>query len=276
MGMFYRSLIRRCRRVAARFTVFSSLRDALAYWFLAKFWLPWPRIVRLHVRGLAVPMRCRPRTSDAHSLFVTMHDRFHLPPIPLRKDCVILDLGANAGYTAAHLACLYPQARIIGMEMDETNAQLARVNVAAFQPQCHIIHAAAWTGDGWITYGGQREEAYKICEIQESPPSHVRRAPARGINSILEEFDLDRIDYVKMDIEGAESAVLTYATEWLDRVLSLKVEIHPPASIEQIIGALARKGFAAWRDDRHPACVAASRAIPDANSAVLGALQVGR
>jgi FkbM family methyltransferase len=179
---------------------------------------------------------------------------------------VILDLGANAGYTVAHLAWLYPHARIIGLEMDETNAQLARINVAAFLPRCHIIHAAAWTEDGWITYGGEREEAYKICEIQESPPAEIGRAPARGLNSILAEFGLDRIDFVKMDIEGAEMALLTEATEWLDRVMCLKVEIHPPATVERTIHALAAKGFTAWRDDQHPACVAAFRATSATNS----------
>jgi FkbM family methyltransferase len=259
MGMVPRSLMRRCRRVAARFTVFSSLRGACAYWCLAKCWLPWPGIVRLRVRDMAVPMLCRPRTSDAQTLFVAMHDRFHLPPIVLPDDCVILDLGANAGYTAAHLAHLYPQARVIGLEMDEKNAALARLNVAAFAPRCHIIHAAAWVENGWITYSGRREEAYKISDIEKSAPVNIRRAPARAINSILDECELDRIDYVKMDIEGAEDAVLTSATEWLDRVVSLKVEIHPPATIDRTMRALAAKGFTAWRDSQHPACVAACR-----------------
>src|SRR5262245_18098994 len=76
------------------------------------------RRVKKAVSGPAVSLRlkpldgnsvlCRPGTTDALVLWDTFGGRYHLPPAPLKPDCVICDLGANAGYTAAHFASLYP------------------------------------------------------------------------------------------------------------------------------------------------------------------------
>ena len=55
----------------------------------------------------------------------TFFHRFHLPPGELARGACIVDLGANVGYTAAHLAALYPESRIIAVEMDGRNAAVA-------------------------------------------------------------------------------------------------------------------------------------------------------
>src|SRR5262245_17737541 len=44
---------------------------------------------------------CRPGTTDAMVLIDTFIEGYHLPPTTLRDDAVILDLGANVGYTMA-------------------------------------------------------------------------------------------------------------------------------------------------------------------------------
>jgi hypothetical protein len=62
-----------------------------------------------------------------------------------------------------------------------------------------------------------------------------------------------------MDIEGAEAAVLHGAPAWLDRVRSLKVEVHPPATIDSVSATLRDRGFRCWTDAEHWSCVCAVR-----------------
>lgn len=55
-----------------------------------------------------------------------------------------------------------------------------------------------------------------------------------GVEGILEEYGLERIDLRKIDIEGAEVEVFTAdVTRWIDRLGMLAVEVddrYPPGS----------------------------------------------
>ena len=163
-------------------------------------------------------------------------------PVPLRAEqpkC-IFDLGANVGYTAAHFASLYPSARVIAVEMDAQNADLAARNTSAWADRVSVLHAAVWSGDGYATYGGDIEDGYAV--------------------SIMDEFGADRVDYLKMDIEGAESEVLLATSpDWLRRVDSIKIEIHNGDDMAKYISAMESAGFQCWKDDRHWSCIAAAR-----------------
>ena len=89
--------------------------------------------------------------------------------------------------------------------------------------------------------------------FNEREPHEVE---ALSLNSLLAEEGRDfRVDYMKMDIEGAESEVLRQHTEWADRVDSIKVDVHPPYSVEDCLRDLRALGFEARPDRQHWACV---------------------
>lgn len=195
------------------------------------------------IRGMPHGIRCRAGTTDAVTIESVFGYRFHLPPRPLPEGAVILDLGANTGYAAAHLATRYPSARIIAVEMDEANANLARRNLAPFS-NCELVHAAVWVEDGTITYGGDAEDAYAVAS------DGIRSAPAVTVPTLLDQRGLGRADYVKMDVEGAEWT-LFQRPEWLDRVDSIVVEVHQPEWKSGIEGTLKAAGFATARSASH-------------------------
>ncbi|HKV98949.1 MAG TPA: FkbM family methyltransferase, partial [Vicinamibacterales bacterium] len=80
--------------------------------------------------------------------------------------------------------------------------------------------------------------------------------------SILHSLGLDdqQIDYVKMDIEGAEGTVLANAGAWLDRAQAITVEIHDRVTHAQCEGWLSRRGFACRAHSGHLSAVVAERA----------------
>ncbi|MEO8104482.1 MAG: hypothetical protein ABI790_18355, partial [Betaproteobacteria bacterium] len=90
-------------------------------------------------------IRCRPETRDWSSLQDLLFHQFYLPPAVLRQPRVIVDLGCNVGYTAAHLAALYPTARIFGLELDSDNFAMALKNTDPWRERVTLLNAAIWS-----------------------------------------------------------------------------------------------------------------------------------
>jgi FkbM family methyltransferase len=201
----------------------------------------------------------RPGTSDVIVVYETFHQGFHRPPEELVGQVnLILDLGSNIGLTVADCAQTYPAARIVGVELDKQNAELARANVARYGSRCEVLERAVWWTDDEVSYGGTHGREYAL-----SIGGHDADRAVRGITmSQLFDFlapDGTRIDYVKMDIEGAEQQVLCRTTEWAARVRSMKVEYHDPYTFDQCCADLQRLGFATRRDMHRDECVIALR-----------------
>lgn len=219
-----------------------------------------PIAVRLRaLRGNHV--LCRPGTTDLRTLFDTFVKQYHVAPVRLDNPTCILDLGANVGYTAAHFAGLYPSARIVAVEMDSENSDLAARNTAAWADRVTVLQAAVWSRDGYASYGGDIEDGYAVSRwidgsVEKPPTGYVR---SRGIGGILDEFGIERVDYLKMDIEGAEEEVLAGSPEWLSRVDSIKIEVHNGKDMGVYFELLRSAGLRSWKDTRHWSCVAAAR-----------------
>ena len=204
-----------------------------------------------HVKGVPHGLRVRAATTDAVTIESVFGSAYHLPPQMLRDNAVILDLGANAGYAAAHFATMYPKARVIALELDAGNADLARRNLAPFKG-CELVNAAIWIEDGQIEYAGGTEDGFAIVN------GGARTAPAITIQTLLDQRSIEKADYVKMDIEGAEWPLFRQPA-WLDRIDSIGVEVHRPLQMNEIEATLRRAGFVTARSNNHWSLVTAYR-----------------
>lgn len=196
---------------------------------------------------------CRPATTDINVFDDTFFGRYHLPPRDLIGINTILDLGSNIGLTVAHFAAIFPQARILGVELDRENHEVCQRNVEPFRSRCNVIHGAVWTSDGEVGYGGTESWGYSVVENS----TRDRLVRSYRMPALLDLLTSSVVDYVKMDIEGAEAKVLEDASDWIDRVRCLKVEIHQPYTVDACILHLQRHGMTCYRDTRHRACVVA-------------------
>jgi FkbM family methyltransferase len=183
--------------------------------------------------------------SDAKVLLDAFVDRWHVPPSDaVRQPRVILDLGAAIGVTMAHYAVLYPSARIVGVELDAATARLARINLAPWADRCSVVTGAIWPTDGTVAYGGEASEQCGF-RVGEHVGPVAGSARALSVSTLLDEEGVEgTIDFLKMDIEGAEARVLTDGTDWAQRVRTIYVETHAPYSVDQCAADLAALGFA--------------------------------
>lgn len=167
----------------------------------------------------------------------------HLPPIgTVANDAVlIVDLGANIGCTAADFANRYPRARVIAVELDQSNAALCRRNLEPWAGRCEMVRGAILEADGMCEYGPRgNSTAFHVGDGGRF------QAPAFSLNTLLEQHSRgQKVDYLKMDIEGAERKVLTQNTGWSSRVRVISVEIHGGYTAPQCRADLQSIGFEA-------------------------------
>jgi FkbM family methyltransferase len=215
-------------------------------------WFDSKQTVRLRpLGGRSVVLR--PRTSDARVVLDVFVGLFHVPPPAVSDPELIVDLGANIGLTVAHFAELFPRARVIGLEPEPEMADIARSHVAPWGERCSILTAAAWSKDGELTLAKEAGQEF-AASVSASPADEGSLVvEAISLDTLLE--DEDRVDYLKMDIEGAEGEVLSVGTTWAEKVRCINVEIHPPNTIESVSALLTDLGFEVSPVERHWAAV---------------------
>jgi FkbM family methyltransferase len=209
--------------------------------------------VEVSLRGLDHPVFLRPATTDADVAFGTLGRGYHLPHVTIPDDAVIIDLGANIGLTAADYASRYPRATVFAVEMDHDNAAMAVTNTATYGDRVTVINAAAWWEVTTLSYAAEAGEQWGFS-ISERGDHEVATV---AVADLVERHG--PIDFLKMDIEGAESEVLTKNTMWAPSVRTIQVETHQPYTVEQCEHDLGALGFVTKRHRAHPDSVNGTR-----------------
>jgi FkbM family methyltransferase len=216
--------------------------------------------IAVHPRALGgKTIYCRPGTTDWETFCSAFNDQYHLPPKHCNQLSCIVDLGANVGYTAAHFACLYPHSRVIAVEMDLNNYEVATENVRHWPSRVKLFHAAIWSSNGNMTYYSDvPQDAYRIKVVPTEPhistraDRQVKVVPAVTMDRLIDQFCIKRIDYLKVDIEGAENELFfSSSLNWLNIVTALKIEIHRPEDMDKYQNVLTAAGFTTYKDNHH-------------------------
>ncbi len=232
---------------ARSFRAFRRLERPSARW--AEGELAEVRLRALGGRSLSL----RPGTDDNWVVRSAFLSGFHLAPEELDESSVasVLDLGASIGATTAHFAHRYPNARIVAVELDGATAAVCRRNLVAWREQCRVVEGAVWSTCAPLVYelAGSSSQAHRV--VTAPGPA---TAPTVGL-PIEDLIGREAVDYIKMDIEGAEREVLRVNTSWASRVRAIKVEVHPPYTVDDCATDLRALGFSTRIDKRHWACV---------------------
>jgi FkbM family methyltransferase len=206
----------------------------------------------------------RPGTADRYAIEDTFIPPVHLPPEQVMEDGahLIWDLGSNIGLTIAHLAVLFEDAQIIGVEIDSGNAEICARNIAPWESRCRLMQAAVWHTDGEVQYVWEpgNELGFRVEDGGTVEAREIRSVRAISLDSLAAELEEgEQVDYVKMDIEGAEEQVLRINTDWAGIVRTIKVEVHSPYTVEDCRRDLRALGFEVSED---PIFLANPRGMP--------------
>jgi len=144
---------------------------------------------------------------------------------------------------------MHPGAVILGYEMDPENFELAQVNCRNFD-KVTIFNNAIWTEKSIVEYNKDiRTDAFSINKELHTGSG----INAVSIADIINDNKLTSIDFLKMDIEGAEIEIFKADISWLQKVLSLNIEFHNVSDVglKRYVNLLQDNGFNAWKSKQH-------------------------
>lgn len=165
---------------------------------------------------------------------------------------VIFDVGANNGQFSAFVLDHFPQAQIHAFEPQHTLVERIREMARRNQLKNFKINESAVSDrTGKVTFYENNNPVSASLLRDKAARRAVRRevqVPVTTLDEYSKQNGIDRVDLLKLDIEGAELQALQGATSILSTVKLLFIEFHPPfATFSQGAEFLQKAGFrCAW------------------------------
>jgi FkbM family methyltransferase len=188
---------------------------------------PKSKYILLKAKGCEHPIWARSLSSDIDVFYQIFIEEEYLGLDDLQECKLIIDCGANVGYSSIYFLNKYPQAHLIAVEPDEENFKVCQKNLEPYSERVTLIPSAIWshkTGLVVHSYGEGEEWAIQVKECQENQTPDLL---ATDIQSLLKLSGAKSIDLLKIDIEGAESVVFSQNYhQWLNQVQNIVIELH--------------------------------------------------
>ncbi|MDC1162239.1 FkbM family methyltransferase [Tenacibaculum sp.] len=216
----------------------------------------------LHPKELEHKIKIRSHPIDKSVIRYVLYEKYHLPlqMFHLPQNATVVDLGVNIGLTVAHIKTIYPKVKIIGYEMDLNNYELALWNTQYYS-DVEIINKAIWVENKRVKYNKKSNpDGYRIQDL--SIDKNDTEIEAITMREMIKEHSIEKIDYLKMDIEGAEKNILKdNDLEWLHIVNSMNIEMHLDGNenINEYIEIIRNYNFTVWKDTKHHSTIMATK-----------------
>jgi FkbM family methyltransferase len=171
----------------------------------------------------------------------------------LHKDPFIIDCGANIGLSVIYMKRQFPNAKIIAFEPDNVNFELLQRNIAAFEYiDIELRKEAIWFESTTLKFSNTGS---LMSRIEEKPTDHTIEVKAFRLKDLMDQ----QIDFLKIDIEGAEYSVLIDIENNLHWVQNMFIEYHGTfqqnEELNHILSIVSKAGFTYYIKeaiDKHP------------------------
>jgi len=158
-----------------------------------------------------------PRNEDVgrHIYYLGNHESEDIDYLvqALRPDDICFDVGANLGYYTVLMAKAVPQGRVYAFEPDPFSHALLQLNVRINRLENVVVNCLA-LGErpGTSSFFRCTDSAYNsFKDTARKAVSSVIEVPVTTLDEFVAANDVPRVDFVKVDVEGAEGLVLAGA-----------------------------------------------------------------
>ncbi len=190
--------------------------------------------------------------------------RYHRTGFEIRPDDTIVDVGANMGMFVMWAAPQAPNGRVVAIEpMNvveclDANIRLNNIeNVTVLNaavgrdgdvlnfvdyPSFNIVTHQVGVQPAWTT-----RFAIKMLNLGNQVEPVSVRAPCISLGTIMDQLDLQTVDYLKIDCEGGEYEIFrNLADEHWSRIQRIAMEFHelqPGQQHEELVELMEARGF---------------------------------
>lgn len=157
-----------------------------------------------------------------------------------KQNPLIYDCGANIGTSILYFKQLFPGAKIKAFEADKKIFAVLNENIGHLK-DVEIMHNAVWVNNDVLTFNSEGADGGSLIgDFKEK-----QKVKGIRLRNLLE---LDgEIDFLKMDIEGAESDVIKDCANSLSNVKNIFIEYHSfknsEQNLDEILRILKMNGF---------------------------------
>ncbi len=182
------------------------------------------------------------------NIFIALYEHIFLNPIynfseEKNQPFVILDCGANVGIATLYFKKYFPKSKVIAFEPDPKNFEILSKNIADNNISDVILSdKAIWINNDGVQFSNTNNLGSKI---EDSATSNENLTKSKRLKDLINEYD--KIGFLKLDIEGAESIVLEDCKEVLHKIDKMFIEYHSspsePQQLQDILTILTNEGF---------------------------------
>ena len=164
-----------------------------------------------------------------------------------RPDPRILDCGSNIGMSILYFKHVYPRARVIGFEPDPAIHPYAEENLRRNRMEdVQLVRAAVGGREGNLVFYSDGKIGSCLEEnLPAGNPEGWTRCEVPCLR--LRDYLTEPVDFMKMNIEGAEWEALSDSERNLRQIREMIIEYHHwpglPRTLHEILALLNRQGF---------------------------------
>jgi FkbM family methyltransferase len=158
----------------------------------------------------------------------------------------IIDCGANVGVGTLYFKTLYPNAEVVAFEPDKQIFRALKQNIE--NSGCKdilLINKGVWNTEGTIQFIHEGADGGNILDSQSIVSDHQKLIEIETTS--LRKYLDRKVDFLKIDIEGAEATVFEDCDSLLKNVQQIFIEFHSavnkPQELHSILNILAKNGF---------------------------------
>jgi len=226
-------------------------------------------LLRLTTELARHALQCRPGTSDLNVFHQVFVERAYACLDEIRDVQLILDCGANVGYSTAYLLSRFPASHVIAIEPDPGNFALLRGNLAPYGDSVKLLRSAVWSHPTGLVLSRApyRDGMEWARQVRECQPGEDPELLGVDISTILRQFPDQRISILKMDIEGSEGVVFgSNYQPWIGLVDNIAIELHDDSVFGNCSAvfatAISGRGFSVARHGELTVCRKPREAVP--------------
>lgn len=136
----------------------------------------------------------------------------------LKENDIVVDAGANIGlFTVLAAKKLNNTGKVIAIEPDNDNYNILKENIKINNlTNVEVVKKGLWSEKKQLQFNiGVRPGEHSLFENEQMSGKKIS-IECDTLDNILEEFDIKQLDFMKMDIEGAEIEALKGCSNILD------------------------------------------------------------
>lgn len=180
---------------------------------------------KICVNGNNYSIYLRTHTGDINVFYEVFWENIYThPQVEWEKINTVVDLGAHVGLASIFFLSRQPATTVYSVEADKDNFTILEKNLRSddLKRRSFVINAAISDSNGKVFLQKQRQ-SYNSAVSKQPTEWEIE---SLNIERLIDEYEIEKIDLLKIDIEGWEIVLLQGDTSWLKRVRYIVMECH--------------------------------------------------